>query len=1227
MLVSQAIPLPAYKAAAARPATRLAGKVGSEVAKALAEGAVVETAIGLGKGEVAERLKRELPMWALGGAAGPLLGAGWRAVRGKPIAPPRVLKIADNPQLMKMLRDARTPPPPGQLIVDFETMKGKVFEGPVSKELAERTFKDYIERVKILSQEEYGRLPGRQRRTRGFYKYSDKALVQQIRILIGDYKELSKVPPKLQAQIMPLIKKLKGKKGELVVKTHPTREHTIWHEIGHAFTYEEVPEFLYSLPEIQPDPRSFYRTNPVVEDLVDFFADYMLHGGKLPYTYVTKQYPHLTPTITKQFEYLVRQKIALKEAADAAAWIPSTLDEHLVKELTPAGRINQRLVSTLELSELDPRRVLEVTPSRKLVLEVPPEFKEAFTEMIEPELLKPKAAKGFRLLDKIRPTAFWKGLSPETDTLQDVIATGAGHWNELRFEADEMSKGIQKLVKKLKAENKLDDVKKVLVRNDRLGLNQLKDPLFAELSGDQQELVRLIRQATDQSLVYNKNKILLSSGIESGRFVGPEDVRVPPPPANTQSIVNQIDNAMKTNPGYLPHRREGKWILHVTNELGEATFTKHSDKIEDLRKTFRMMGGKGKAPIFARKTHLARHGPSRGDLTRLDDILMKEGIDPMAPPEEWAEVVSRLREQAAKGDQQFLWVSRTDVPGWDDSVEGIAAEVIDKLNRAGRSYANTWTGFYGGKVLPTVKQELRAQATELLGAVTHPDINSLSIFPRTLRLLHLGFRPAYGVRNVQQTITHGLPKIMEEVGPVEGMKIRLQSYADAAGFFARKGVPKTHLKLWDKFVRRGDLYIGQSSIYHGLDEASQVWGRGFGPRGPKIQKVEDAASIFVRLSDGWNRACDLAAALRIGDKKGLKGEQLYKYARDFVHQTQVAYGGWNKPILFAKSGEATPLVRLATMYTTYLNNTLYTMAKRMKGNWSGRFGQILGLGLVGGLYGIPGTVLMRRLLASQGVDLDAKAKNFFKKILSLPEALGLQMESGLEMLGISKKQLEKAKEIGADIMLGGPAYAAGLESPGWLGLGAIPFGYPRADLLGPVKGTKEDVGRMVESIREGDIQGAAEISPLLALRGPAKALRWASEGELRSRHGMLLRDEKGNPIDVNALDVFYTFLGLPVKKERRGYQRQAAVKGIVEGYRRKYRTYLKLLARAVVRGDRPGLQAVWTSIREHNRNNPETPIVITPPILQDAVRRMQGLDVGRVPLAIRGEVEAIRRQQ
>jgi len=240
-----------------------------------------------------------------------------------------------------------------------------------------------------------------------------------------------------------------------------------------------------------------------------------------------------------------------------------------------------------------------------------------------------------------------------------------------------------------------------------------------------------------------------------------------------------------------------------------------------------------------------------------------------------------------------------------------------------------------------------------------------------------------------------------------------------------KGPDSVLSKEFQAFFQRGyeDGFLNESLATEtaGLAEAPTIRKAAWANQAEyTIRQVHRLGVGMFKASEEYNRRVTFYAALEGGKARGLKGDQLYEFARDVIDKTMFEYARWNRPQFTRGKRSVFFIFRL------FQQNALFYAASN-QGGW--RFWMML-LAL-GGLRGLPlaaeflavssllGT-LLKRLFGGKSpyVEAEREAREFLAHFVSNPDLVinGLARESlGLaplsHMFGLPFPSLDLSKSL------------------------------------------------------------------------------------------------------------------------------------------------------------------------------------------------------------------------
>lgn len=364
--------------------------------------------------------------------------------------------------------------------------------------------------------------------------------------------------------------------------------------------------------------------------------------------------------------------------------------------------------------------------------------------------------------------------------------------------------------------------------------------------------------------------------------------------------------------------------------------------------------------------------------------------------------------------------------------------------------------------------------------------------------------------NSTQTFQNTFPKLVDEVGVGRGTTIIGGAHLDLLKYLTGKKLPDDMQVAFD--AMRKDGTIDANAMREFTNRL-----KGVGSKSSFIDK----ALIFHSLAEKYNRSIAAISGLKAGKIKGLKGDALLNYSRDFVDNTQHVYSKWNKPE-WGRGAAALPY-QFKHYALSQLNFLSQLGGKGMAAYMAAQIG-------LGGLVGVPFAKLGISILEKQGYDPIGAAEKLITE--------GADYFFSDEM----------SKKIGKSVTKGAFKELTGADISGSAGLGDIVqlqeggLGTQLGSvLLGPVGNVYDRVEQAKRNITKYDdpVKALEKLLPV-SVSGVSQAINAANSGAFKSAaNNTLVPDPTNMELALKALgfspkrltDAYQTEHSKYIKKE------------------------------------------------------------------------------------------------
>jgi len=497
--------------------------------------------------------------------------------------------------------------------------------------------------------------------------------------------------------------------------------------------------------------------------------------------------------------------------------------------------------------------------------------------------------------------------------------------------------------------------------------------------------------------------------------------------------------------------------------------------------------------------------------------------------------------------------------------------------------------------VPREKGDVQKEALALRDYVINPDDNGA--FGSSLMFAwFLGGSPAAALVNMTQPVMMTLPYLS-------------QYGATRAAAELTKAVPYAMgaKEISDRELRQA---MKKASL-EGIVDAQEVFHLyAIGTRqlsaGPKRQAAMTLWGSMFAAVEGMNRRLTFIAAWNMAKAKGMANP--YDFAVNAVNQTQGIYNKANRP-----NAARSTVGRAVFTFKTYSIMYVELMHRMWKSGPQGKKAVLLMMAvliLASGVEGLPGAKALDDLIDTIGqwMGYDTNMKRWKRR-------------HAYELLG----------KVAGDLVLYGASSLTPFDFGGRLGLGNIIPGtdmlkpssglgnYGRAfgELIGPTAGAAQQVGDAAEAMEEGNYgQAAINLMPK-AVRDFAKAIDMGRRGYARDMAGR-------KTVEVTPAEAVIKGVGFNPTVIADKSRASMPLQQDIQLAKKREASIVQSWAQAAVDNDPQEVKAQAKRLADWNRDNPDTPIRITPDQIHNKVKLLTTDKSSRItktaPKEMRGRI-------
>lgn len=575
-----------------------------------------------------------------------------------------------------------------------------------------------------------------------------------------------------------------------------------------------------------------------------------------------------------------------------------------------------------------------------------------------------------------------------------------------------------------------------------------------------------------------------------------------------KNLIDEIRREMGKIPGYIPHRRQGRY--YVGAKMPEAEQAAHYEMYDDLIATMTKgkISPKGKkikerlekdypeADIFYGKLKELPedyfwHVDTKNMQAIMDAAVDKLGLGAGAGESLKLSLINAAAETFKARGFGSHGIKRKDIPGYEET--DFMKSAIEFIN-----------GYFG------FKTKMRAAGDFQKGLSALPPkssdrlyseryvrdmLQNSTILDRTvdkargLMFYHyiafaarqLLIQPTQnfvaGVANLQKYTKWSSAKLLSEMG---------KSMAD----LVRPGGKAARLtadELAGLEMARNKGIVSDLLTQEYMGYMADKFGRAG-------IKFNNAAGFFIGRAEKFNRETMYITAYRVARNELKKNHfESMAFAEEMVDKTHFVYGKSNLPQFF-RGSDASKLARTAYTFRTFNHNLLRLY-------WD-----------LGKNQGVEGQKAIMKGLASMLVLGGLTSIPFYKDIEKF-----YQQKTGKNI----RTEIKKNMGDYADYINYGMPNLIGVDLSGSMSIEALE---KPEDILGVPASMTKQVLRAKESIKKGDYLRAAEDVAPSVLRGPISAYRVGTEG-MTTRSGKKITDSEGKQIGYTSYEIGLKSLG------------------------------------------------------------------------------------------------------
>lgn len=648
---------------------------------------------------------------------------------------------------------------------------------------------------------------------------------------------------------------------------------------------------------------------------------------------------------------------------------------------------------------------------------------------------------------------------------------------------------------------------------------------------------------------------------------------------------------------YFPLARFGSYLIITKDADGKvASVNRAETKTEadavraDMLKVFPSSGGFTVSKVLKDKEFVAtRDAVGRGFMKDLFEVMDKQDMS----EDQRAQIEDALGQLYLSSLPDLSWakhgIHRKGTPGFSQDARRAFAQNMFHGARylAKLRYADKLQGelddmqkAVDGKTEDPNFDSVRAQQVvdEMVkrhASMMNPQSHPLSTALTSLGFIfHLGLSPASAMVNVSQTALVAYPVMAAKWGFNKSGAALLKASQQAAANKndIRSSLSPDEQRAFDEAVRAGVIDVTMAHDLAGIaqgEDAKVAW---------KLRPVMKWASFLFHHAERFNRQVTFVAAYRLAREAGQDHEQAHADAVKATYDGHFDYSSSNRP-RFMQGNTA----RVLLLFKQYGQNMVYTLARQAqqaikaetpaeRAQARKALGGLLTMhAMAAGVLGLPMVTTLLAAASMFGGDDDDPwdAKVALQNMLA--DAFG-QKPAEVISHGLSRlTPFDVSGRVGLDKLIF-PDIQEGLQGQR-LGESAA------AAALGPVGGIAINLLKGLADIQQGNVAQGLEGMMPTSLRGPLKAVRYASEGVV-DKTGITVQDE------VSPAAIVGQALGFSPSSVRNAYEGRGAIFERNRALEQRRAALTRQYAMAAMAGDAEGRDEALAEIKGWNEKNP-----------------------------------------
>lgn len=667
---------------------------------------------------------------------------------------------------------------------------------------------------------------------------------------------------------------------------------------------------------------------------------------------------------------------------------------------------------------------------------------------------------------------------------------------------------------------------------------------------------------------------------------------------------------------YFPLARFGQYVIVVKDANGEVVNVTRAETVKEaeqarkeLQKAFPASSGNTVGKVLKQaEFNAGRDAVGKGFMADLMNTLDAKGVD-----DELRDTVAQLYLSSLP---DLSWakhgIHRKGTPGFSQDARRAFAQnmfhgarYLAKLRHADRlqdlliemqDHIKAYEGVeeYDSVQAQQVVDEMVKRHEWLMNPKASPVSTALTSFGF---LFHMGLSPASAMVNLTQTALVAYPQMGAKWGFARaGAALTKASEETVRAKNDLSQVLKgDELDAFNRAVKDGTIDVTMAHDLAGIaqgEDQGVMW---------KIRPVMRWASFMFHHAEKFNRQATFLAAYRLAKEANPAAtqSQLYEQAKQATYDGHFDYSSSNRARIMQGNWQ-----RVIFLFKQYAQSMVYTLARNAyqsvkaldpKERSQARktlAGILAAHAAAAGVLGLPIVGPLLTVASWIGGDDDEPWDAEVAMQNAMAETIGPKAAEVVAR-GFSRlTPFDLSGRVALNKLIL-PDVQEGLEGKEWAESAM-------AAALGPVAGIGVNMARGAQKITEGHYMRGLEDMMPTALRGPLKAVRYASEGAV-DKTRVVITDE------VSVAGVLGQASGFAPSQVRRDTERRSAIYAYDRALTDRRSVLMRMFADAQMSGDSETVQEIRKDIAAFNEKNPTRRITL-PNLMQSVRDRQRRID-------------------